>query len=221
MLSFKKYITALLCITLSLSALVACNKTKAENEQSDSTESTVTVIGENSFYSTIDLSEYVSLCQYTGLTLDISDTDGSRKDMENAIKKHVFEQSEIKAYPDEPLKYYFEQEKNFYMYLANGDENQYNALLTEAGVTEEDFSDIAKKYVTEDLVFYALTEAENISVSDTEKAELLDKYVDEYVKTYGYTEEYVTENMTDLIYDSMLYDKTIEFLIENNNFVTS
>ena len=221
MLSFKSYIAALLCLALSLSALAACGKTRNDEDQTSTPESNVSVVGENSFYSTIDLSEYVSLCQYKDLTLDISDTDGSREDMENAVKKHIFEKSDIKKYPEPPLKYYFEQEKNFYLYLAKGDEDQYNALLVEAGVTEQDFSDIAKKYVAEDLVFYAVTEAESISLSDDEKTALFDKYVDEYVNTYGYNEKYVKKNMTDLIYDSMLYDKTIEFLIENNNFVTA
>ena len=218
MLSFKNYIAALLCLVISLSALAACGKTHNAEDQTSTPESNVSVIGENSFYSTIDLSEYVSLCQYKDLTFDISDTDGSREDMENAVKKHIFENSDIKNYPDAPLKYYFEQEKNFYMYLAKGDEDQYNALLAEAGVTEQDFRDIAKKYVAEDLVFYAITKAESISVSNAEKTDLFDKYVDEYVKTYGYDEEYVKKNMTDLIYDSMLYDKTTEFLITNNDF---
>ena len=36
---------------------------------------------------------------------------------------------------------------------------------------------------------------------------------------YGYTEDYVAENLTDLIYETMLYDKTMEYLIVNNTFV--
>lgn len=222
MLSLKKYVSALLCAALAVSALLlaSCKNNKPSGEESTETKLDVSVIGENSVYSTIDLSEYVSLCQYKELTLDISNTNGDREDMEKAIREYVFENSEIKKYPDAPLAYYFEQEKSFYMYLAKGDVDQYNALLAEAGVSEEDFHTLAKKYVTEDLILYAITNAENISVSSTEKQDLFDKYVTTYVNTYGYTEQYVKENMTELIYDSMLYDKTMEFLIENNSFVT-
>ena len=219
MISLRKYISVLICLAMILFAFASC-KGKESRPDTDETKSDVVVIGENSFYSTLDLSEHVVLCEYKDQTFDISDTDGSREDMEAAITKHIYEKSEIKKYPDEPLEYYFEQEKSFYTYLAKGDAEQYDALLSEAGVSEEDLRELARKYVAEDLVFYAITEAEGISVSDAEKSELLDKYIKKYVDTYGYAEEYVRENMTELIYDSMLFDKTIEFLIENNRFVS-
>ena len=87
MLSFKKYIAALLCLLLAASALtlISCGG-RTGNDKTDVTEDTaseIAVIGENSFYSTIELSEYVSLCEYKGLSLDISDTDGSRENMES------------------------------------------------------------------------------------------------------------------------------------------
>ena len=222
MLSLKKYISSLLCLSICVStlALAACKSERAKDGETTEAANNVTVMGENSFYSTADLSEYVSLCEYKGLTFDISDTNGSREDMENAVKKHIFERSEIKKYPDELVGYYFEQEKNFYMYLAKGDAEQYEALLAEAGLDENDLAERAKKYVAEDLVFYAITRAEDISVSDEEKKTLIDKYVAEYVDAYGYTEEYVKSNMSELIYDSMLYDKTMELLIASNSFNT-
>ena len=220
MRSFKKYIAVLLCFLTVALALASCRGGNAEDTDTAETGSDVIVIGENSFYSTIALDEYVSLCQYKGLTFDISGTDGSREDMESAVSKHIYEKSEIKKYPEAPIAYYFEQEKTFYMYLAKGDADQYVALLAEEGVSEQDLRARAEKYVAEDLVFYAITKAESISVSETEKAELFDKYAKEYVDTYGYTEEYVRENLSDLIYDSMLFDKTMEFLIANNTFVS-
>ncbi|MBR6681350.1 MAG: hypothetical protein IKL59_08830 [Clostridia bacterium] len=220
MRSFKKYIAVLLCLLTVALSLASCRGGNAEDTDTAETGSDVIVIGENSFYSTIALDEYVSLCQYTGLTFDISGTDGSREDMESAVSKHIYEKSEIKKYPEAPIAYYFEQEKSFYMYLAKGDTDQYVALLAEEGVSEQDLRARAEKYVAEDLVFYAITKVESIAVSETEKAELFDKYAKEYVDTYGYTEEYVRENLSDLIYDSMLFDKTMEFLIANNTFVS-
>lgn len=220
MRSFKKYISAMLCLAIVSAVFASCRGDQKADAQSTAAESAekIVVIGENSFYSSIELSEYVSLCEYKGLVLDISNTDGAREDMEKAINDHIYENSKIKKYPSEPLKYYFEQEKNFYLHLAKNDLDQYEALLNESNISEATFEELAKKYVAEDLIFYAITEAEGISVSADEKAELFDKYVKEYVNTYGYTEEYVRENLADLIYDSMLYDKTMEFLIANNSF---
>ena len=217
MLSFKKYLCSLLCLVLVMAALASCDG-KATGEDSTDTEEAISVIGENSFYATLDIEDYVTLCDYKGLTLDISGTDGSREAMEKAISEYLYENSRIEKYPEEPVRYYIEQEKSFYMYLANGDEEQYAALLAEAGVSEEDFDSLAKKYVAKDLILCAITKAEGISVSDAQRAELFDKYVKEYVDSYGYTEEYVKENLTELIYDSMLYDKTMELLIESNTF---
>jgi len=223
MLSLKKICGAALCLSLTLTALTACSgKNGNQDDSANSAESAIEVIGENSFYSSLELSEYVKLCDYKGQAFDISDTDGSRKAMEEAVKEHIFEKSEIKKYPDEPIEYYAEQEKSLYKYLAKGDAEQYEALVEEAGMSEEKFIALAKKYVAEDMIFYAITEAEGISVSDTEKAELFDKYAAEYAELYDgkYSVEYVKENMSELIYDSMLYDKTMEFLIESNEFVS-
>ena len=218
----KRWACVLICLLLAATVLASCGKRGDDAEQTSETTASIVVIGENSYYSTLELSEYVELCEYKGQTFDISDTDGGREAMENAVRKHIFEKSEIKKYPDEPLEYYAEQEKSLYKYLAKGDAEQYEALVEEAGMSEEKFTELAKKYVAEDMIFYAITEAESITVSDAEKSELFDKYVAEYVELYDgkYTEDYVRENMSDLIYDTMLFDKTMEFLIESNEFVS-
>lgn len=219
MLSFKKYLCSLLCLVLAVATLASCNRRREIDSESTSADQ-ISVIGENSFYTTLDVEDYVTLCDYKGLTLDISGAADDREAMEKAISAYLYENSQIKKYPEEPIEYYIEQEKSFYMYLAKGDTDQYAALLAEAGVSEDDFNSLARKYVAEDLIFYAITKAEGISVSDAQKEELFDKYVKEYVDNYGYTEEYVKESLSKLIYDSMLYDKTMELLIELNTFVS-
>ena len=77
----------------------------------------------------------------------------------------------------------------------------------------------AKALTKSDLVYSAIVKLENISISESEKERLFDKYVEKYVSVYGYNAEYVKKNMADEIYDSMLYDKTTEFLIKNNNLI--
>ena len=72
--------------------------------------------------------------------------------------------------------------------------------------------------VRKDIVYRYIVECEGISVTDEERTALFDRYVDKYVSDYGYHREYVLTNMTEMIHDSMLYDKTMEFLIANNEF---
>ena len=75
--------------------------------------------------------------------------------------------------------------------------------------------------ITFDLTQYAaLVKAEGISLSDDEKKNNFDRYVEKFVNDYGYGEEYVRENMSEQIYQTMLFDKTLERLITLNKFVS-
>jgi FKBP-type peptidyl-prolyl cis-trans isomerase (trigger factor) len=104
------------------------------------------------------------------------------------------------------------------MYLVNGNEEDYELLLKNRGTDEAKLREEAREMVKKDLVYYYIVRNENITVTDAEKAELFEKYVEKYVTAYGYNRDYVVGNMTGIIYDSMLYDKTMEFLINNNIF---
>jgi replication-associated recombination protein RarA len=55
-------------------------------------------------------------------------------------------------------------------------------------------------------------------IERAEKSKFFDKYVSKYAEEYKYSEEYVREELSDLVYDLMLNDKTVEFLIVNNSF---
>ena len=72
----------------------------------------------------------------------------------------------------------------------------------------------AKSIVLKDMVYEYIVEAEGLTITAEEKSRLFDKYVDKYVSDYGYSRDYVLTNMETLITDSMLYDKTMEFLME-------
>ena len=63
-----------------------------------------------------------------------------------------------------------------------------------------------------------ITDEEFAALTDEEKEVHFDRYVDKYVSDWGYDRDYVAKNLADLVYDSMLYDKTTEYLIVNNDF---
>ena len=53
-------------------------------------------------------------------------------------------------------------------------------------------------------------------LTDEEKQEFFQKYVDKFKTLYGHDEKYIREYMTEQIYDTMLFDKTMEYLLLNN-----
>ena len=202
---YSKLATALLAVICLAMPFFSCGRTAevSENEETDIN------------YSDIDISEYIDSVTYKGLTVFLENEDSSKED---ALWNELLQNVEIIDYPEDKVRYYFEQEKAAYMYLVNGDEDSYKTFLKVRGITEEDMLDDAKEMVAKDLIYRLVAQKEEISVTDEEKKALFDRYVEKYVEEFGYGKSYVTANMNELIYESMLYDKTMEYLILNNNF---
>ncbi len=202
-------LAALTLAVLMLLLAVGCNGNGSE--QSADTNDEKLVLD----YTNIKASDYIKSIEYKGLQITLESEGASKQD---AVWEEILSKAEMSSYPEEPVEYYFEQSKRFYMQAVDNNEDDYKKLLENRGISEDDMLDEAKMLVKKDLVFAYIVEAEKISLSDAEKQEHFDKYVDKYVETYSYKREYVVENMSELIYESMLYDKTTEYLIINNTF---
>lgn len=166
-------------------------------------------------YSGVKLEEYVTSVTYKDLKIMLENEDDSKED---ALWDAIFETALINGYPEDAVNYYFEQTKLYYMYIAEDDPETYELLLKTRDITEDDMREDAEELVKKDLIYMFIVDAEDISVSDEERAELFERYVETYVVEYGYNIAYVEANLTESIYESMIYDKTIEFLILNNTF---
>ena len=166
-------------------------------------------------YSQINIDEYVKSVSYKGLTLTVNGEGASK---ETAIWEALLGAAVIEKYPESAVEYYFAQTKDYYMFIANNDPEAYKLLLESRDMTEEDLVAEARELVKKDLVYLYIVEKEGIVITEDEKQSLFDRYVAAYVSEYGYSAEYVKANMSELIYDSMLYDKTLEFLILGNTF---
>lgn len=166
-------------------------------------------------YSQINIDEYVKSVSYKGLTLTVNGEGASK---ETAIWEALLGAAVIEKYPESAVEYYFAQTKDYYMFIANNDPEAYKLLLKSRNMTEEDLVAEARELVKKDLVYLYIVEKEGIVITEDEKQSLFDRYVAAYVSEYGYSAEYVKANMSELIYDSMLYDKTLEFLILGNTF---
>jgi len=162
------------------------------------------------------LSDYVAPLAYTGLTVELSSADSLKSE---AVWSLLLSRAEILAYPEDAVEYYAEQRRSTYRYYAEKNDWSYEQALEFFGVSEDSIVTEAKEMVKGDLVYRYIVKDAGITLSEDEKADQLDRYVKKYAEDYGYTEDYVRENLTDLIYDSMLYDKTMEYLIVNNTFI--
>ncbi len=162
------------------------------------------------------LDESIQPFPYTDLTVTLSSADALKSE---AVWEVLLRSAEVISYPEEAVEYYAEQRRDTYRYYAEKNDWSYAQALEFFGASEESILTEAREMVKGDLVYRYIVKDAGITLSEDEKAAQLDRYVKKFSEDYGYTEDYVTENMTELIYDAMLYDKTMEYLIVNNTFV--
>ena len=199
---FRALLLLALVATLA-TALLSCQK---EKEQTT----------ERVTYNDTKLDEYIAPFVYEGLTVTLSDADALKSE---AIWTKLLSEAEILSYPEDAVEYYAEQRRDTYRYYAEKNHWSYEQALEFFGVTEEAILTEAREMVKGDLVYRYIVKDADITLSKDEKSAQWNRYVKKFAEDYGYTEDYVEENMQDLIYDSMLYDKTMEYLIVNNTFV--
>ena len=163
-----------------------------------------------------ELEEYISIGEYKNVEISLGENS-----KQEALLLYIDKNSSVKHYPESAVAYYAEQLQKQYRYYAEQAGVKYEVMLDELGEDNLTMNAEAKRLVKKDLVFELIRKKEGITLTDEEKAQFFDKYVQKYVQSYKYSEEYVREELSDLVYDSMLYDKTIEFLIIKNTFVES
>lgn len=159
------------------------------------------------------LEGYVSIGSYKNMSIAL---DGRTKG--EAVWDAILENVDASEYPQEHVYYYIEQLEEQYKYYAKQADVSYKEILAQLGESDATILQDAKSMTKKDIAYAIIVKKEKISLTDGEKQMYFDRYVDKYVESYGYSREYVKSNMSELIYDSMLYDKTTEFLILNNTF---
>ena len=160
-----------------------------------------------------ELKSYAELGEYKLMTLK----QGSSPKGE-VVWAAVKGNATVRAYPEQQVSYYVSQIKAQYAYYAEEAGISYKEMLREVGATDESIRSEAESMAADDVIYELVRRDAKITLRSDEKSKFFEKYVEKYVEDYGYSREYVVENMTDEIYDSMLYDKTTEFLIAYNYF---
>ncbi len=208
----KKMLCAVLaCVTLFAAAACSSDKeqTDGTSNMTDMDFSSETQIS----YDALVLSEYIADVKYRDLGIAL--TGDNSKD-QALLWQAIYDGATVIKYPEDKVRYYFNQTKMSYMYMVDYKSEDYELLLQERGISEEDMMDKARQMVKEDMVYrYILTE-EGISLTETERTENFDKYVSKLAAEFGCSEEYMRTEMSEYVYEVMLRDKTTECLLELN-----
>ncbi len=167
-------------------------------------------------YEGVNVAECVKLGQYKDLTVTVYEEETNAE----AVWRVICASSEVLSYPEAQVEYYASQSRARCEYYASVHDVSYTEALSALGYTEESLVSEAKKLVGDDLIGMALRADAGIELTEDEKDRLFDRYVEKYAYDWGYNTAYVKENLSDEVYDSMLYDKTTEYLLKNNTFVS-
>jgi hypothetical protein len=116
------------------------------------------------------------------------------------------------------MDYYARQEREAVSYYAKQKGLTDEEAMAELGLTEDGILENARAMVKSDLVYEYIRKDAAIELTDKEKRDLFDRYVGRIAAQQGYDEDDVRENMEALVFDAMLYDKTMEYLILHNTF---
>ena len=200
--NYIRVLALLLCALFGL-GLLSCSGDKVESAEPMDMQS----------LSLQELSKYATLGQYTGIKIK-----SGIQSKDEAVWGVVKNRATINEYPEQQVNYYLSQLEAQYKYYADEAGVSYEEMLAEVGATEESMKKDAQNMAIDDVIYELVRRAENITLSAEEKQNLFDKYAEKYVADYGYNKDYVKQNLAELIYESMLYDKTTEYLITNNIF---
>lgn len=173
-----------------------------------------------------DVSEFDTLDEYKQSIKERLEKEAKNKekvDVENKILEKVVEISKVDI-PEIMIEHQIENEINEFSYRLKMQGMDINQYLELTGSNLDDFKEqvtpVAEKRVKTDLILEAITEAENIQVTDED----IDKELDRLSKEYN--QENVDEfkdNMKkgDLEYlkAGIMRDKTIDLLVKNTKLI--
>ena len=173
----------------------------------------------NTDYSTTE--EYEAAVKEEILAAKQSDTSGDER---LDVFDKIVEDTEVIKYPEEEYNAKLDKLVNSYKdYAASMDMEFEDYLLTEMGLTEDEFNDLAKQAVEaavkQDLVLHAIASLEGIEITDDEYNDYLLGLLedagyteDSFKEEKGYTiQQYAEEND---LFTSYLYQRVMDVVME-------
>ncbi len=164
-------------------------------------------------YDSLDLSDYVKSVTYSGMEVQADSESTSRGE---ELWHAICLSAQISAYPEDKVEYYFNQTKKAYMYIADNNQEDYELLLKNRGTDEQKMMQEAKDRVREDLIYEYILEKEGIVLTEQDKTANFQRYVTKLSQEIGKSESYIVSEMSEYVYEVMLHDKTMEYLLSVN-----
>lgn len=143
--------------------------------------------------------------------------ESARQAMKSSAWQTAVANSEVKAYPEKEIEDYTNELNDYYHQYAQTYGMEFEDVLETMDMTEAEFDEQAKKYaeamVGDELVLYSIIKAEDIALTKKE----YEKGAQEYMELYGYETLEDLENAytKEIVYESILWDKTLDFLLDN------
>ncbi len=177
-------------------------------------------------YFVASISDYNTVDEFksaTKLDLYAENVESAKAELISYIWTTVQENSEIIKYPQEMIDMYITDMNDYYTEYAqyNGYESLEVMLSEQYGKTLDEFKEESLSYaqdtISEEMVLYSIAKAENLWISQEE----YDSGLQKYTTLYGYatTAEFEEEYGEPMIRQSLLWDKTLEYLYTNALFV--
>lgn len=125
----------------------------------------------------------------------------------NSLWSQVFENSTFHEIPADRVNYYYAQTKAQYESYAAAYGMTYESILAAFGITDEALRQQAEQYAKQDLVFFAIVQAEGLTISDSEYNTRILEYTEGSGAIVAEFEAYYGR---DALVESMLWDKMLE-----------
>lgn len=166
--------------------------------------------------------EYKTVAEFDAYyrkALEESYEEAAKSDAISAMWDKVIEACEVVEYPEQQVNYYYQQQMEQCEYYATSYSLTVEQVMSVMGWTEEILMENARLYTKGDLVFNAISQKENIGISEDEYLAGLAKYaasagVEASVLEAYYGKDYIMEN---LLWDKVLisiYDRATVTRVE-------
>ena len=138
--------------------------------------------------------------------------------IQNTVWQQVMDNAELKKYPEGEVEQYVTDATDYYTQAASVNEMELEDFLTSYyNMTLEDFNTRlqaeAEEVIKREVVVNAISDAENLAVTDEEYKD----GVERYASNYGFSDTSAFEEQYDkeVIMNSLLTEKVMNFVVEN------
>ncbi len=167
------------------------------------------------------ISDYETVDDYrSNITAELEEEKvASQRSQEiNDLYTLLYSGTTINSYPEDVVNFRVDQMKAFYEDLAAQSDMEFADFLSQNfGMTEDDFDEqapmVVEQGMVQELLLLGVAESENMTITDEEYEESLDRYVE---STGSESREALLEQYTERdIRRSILMDKALDFMVEN------